>query len=560
MVKTSDGIVKILLSVLVLIAISIACNLPGNGRKNLTLNPRAEDGSVSGSYSSGSSDDKVNFSVTKNGFATFHLEGSSESAALTVDLSDEQTASMDWNETTLDGIGALTDNQQSVLDDLMSSNIAHSLELIPIDIACQGDDEIDPKQAAALLVPLQMRFKYLITDRVAESQKLIALSQCGYGGVDEQESLIILSRAAPVPVVFGYFPFDAEGAVEPPKTSEEGLKTACLAVPPALTDDGLDRFNLLGSNPDNINALRTNETGPCDALCRGACGADCEPNNCKTSKELRCEVDEEGNNTGMEVQYQIHDCGMHKGCIDHDICYDQCNETYGCKTWLAAACRHEWSLTVELFLAAKDITWWCDQQAISDHGTVNPPLWAKGFGPQPIRETFEYLDEEYEKRWNPEKCPEKVETDSSPSTDKGEKIPVGIYNGSVKVEGWFFVNDRTPITEIIFNNVRIKVADDGTVSGTLKLIFDAEFTTRKGSIVYISEVFLGTFSGQLTGASGTIDLKLENQTESTGSDGDASGEDTLDFIADVQISGENMTGSVGPNPNDYYFFFDAIRE
>ncbi|MEJ2449033.1 MAG: hypothetical protein P8Y37_13985 [Anaerolineales bacterium] len=215
MEKASAGIVKIMLSVLVLIAISIACKLPSFGQKNLLLNPRAEDGSVSGSYANSIAGDLVNFTVTKEGFATFQLEGGSDSDILTVDLSDEQSASMSWNGTTLDGYGGLDDNQQSAFADLMGSNISDSLGMIPLDIACQGEDEIDPKQVAALLVPLQMRFKYLITDRKAESQRLLDLSQCGYGEnrEDEPGSLILVSRAAPVPVVFGYFPFDAEGAV-----------------------------------------------------------------------------------------------------------------------------------------------------------------------------------------------------------------------------------------------------------------------------------------------------------------------------------------------------------
>ena len=62
--KTSDGIVYILLSVFMLILVSIACNLPRNDQSNLTLNPRAEDGSVSGSYSSVDSSDEINFNVT----------------------------------------------------------------------------------------------------------------------------------------------------------------------------------------------------------------------------------------------------------------------------------------------------------------------------------------------------------------------------------------------------------------------------------------------------------------------------------------------------------------
>jgi hypothetical protein len=72
--------------------------------------------------------------------------------------------------------------------------------------------------------------------------------------------------------------------------------------------------------------------------------------------------------------------------------------------------------------------------------------------------------------------------------------------------------------------------------------------------------YAGIFSGQITGASGTIDLEMENQTSGIVSDGSCSSENILDFIADLQISGENMSGTVGPFSNDYYFFFNAIQE
>jgi len=322
MKKTSGPTIYLLACASLLIIVSLACNLPGNDDRNLTLNSQAEDGSISGSYNSPeiSGGHKVNFSVTLEGFATFHLEGAPDSETLTVDLRDEQTANLDWNGITLDGHGALTDEEQSALDDLMSSDLAGSLGMIPLDIGCRGEEAIDAKQAAALLVPLQMRYKYLVTDRWNETQDLITLSQCDYGvgEADGQASFVLISRAAPIPVVFGYFPFDAEGAVEPSQASGMGLKTACLAGSPALIAYGPIQFNLLRSNPDNITAVLTNETGPCNALCRGACGADCEPNNCKSSKEQRCEKDEAGLNTGMVEQYLVYDCGMHQGCIDHD--------------------------------------------------------------------------------------------------------------------------------------------------------------------------------------------------------------------------------------------------
>ncbi|MBN1314705.1 MAG: hypothetical protein JXA42_04535 [Anaerolineales bacterium] len=406
MKKIPDAIIKSLFPVMMLIVVSIACNyqtknssnLPVENSSNLVLDLRAKDGSVSGSYSSSddSGDLEVYFSVTADGLATYHLKDAPESETLIVDLSDEQTARLDWKGTTLDGLGRLTEGEQSALEDLMRGDLAYGLEMIPLDIACQSDENIDPKQVAALLVPLQMRFKYLITERWAESQALVALSQCAYGGdgQGERATFIMLSQASPVPVVLSYFPFDVDGAVESPETASAGSKTACLAASPSMTADEPISFNLLGSRTETASGSGDSAMGPCSARCRGACGADCEPNNCKESKELRCVKHDDGRNTGMMVQYLIYDCGLHQGCIDHDNCYDQCNAQLGCNTWSAAVCRHAWTIDTVLAIAHPD--WWCDEKAIAEHGPIYPVLWMEGYGPQPMRETFEYLDEEYE--------------------------------------------------------------------------------------------------------------------------------------------------------------------
>ncbi len=441
MKKTADPTIYLLVCALCLITASLACNLPtANKGTGLSVDSPAEGGSISGSYSSSgdSGDQEVHFSVTADGLATFHLKGAPESETLTVDLSDEQTARMDWKGTTLDGLGTLTEGEQSALDDLMRNDLAHSLGMIPLDIACQSDEDIDRKQVAALLVPLQMRFKYLITERWAESQALVALSQCKYGGdgQGERATFIMLSHASPVPVVFGYFPFDADGAVESPMSAGVGFKTACLATSPSIAADGLISFNHLGSRPETAPGLGTSEMGPCEARCRGACGADCEPNNCKESKELRCVKYKDGRNTGMMVQYLIYDCGLNQGCIDHDNCYDQCNVQYGCDTWSAAVCRDAW--TIDSVLAITQPDWWCDEKAIAEHGPIYPILWMEGYGPQPMRETFEYLDEEYEpiyssdcpddlgasELWDPEDHPDDSGPPELPDVDICTLLPV----------------------------------------------------------------------------------------------------------------------------------------
>ena len=389
------------------------------GKNNyLIIKKVGEDGSIFGSYQipSGS---KVDFAVTQDGFATFGVNGGEDTENLQVGLLDDRTARLSWSGITIDGFGELAPEEQVALDNLFASDLSQAIEMIPLDIACQGEDKIDTKQVAALLIPLQMRFKYQITDRVAEANRLIAHSNCNYANSFENQvdihPVIQFSPSMPVPVVFGYFPFDGEGAIELPESSNNGSKLAC---PQPITKWYRDFLVF----PETFFASKVgdnfNETGPCNAKCRGACGPDCILSNCRHTEERRCEKDEQGRNTGMVVIADVYDCGLHEGCIEHDLCYDACNAFLGCETWLAALCRHGWNLP--------DVTGnvsLCDETAINNYGPVNPPLWARGYGPQPKRETFIYPNDEFEKKQNLVMCPvdnaDKEEVDKVPS----EEIP-----------------------------------------------------------------------------------------------------------------------------------------
>jgi hypothetical protein len=555
MKNLSKPIVLILICVSTIILASLACNFPRNESKNLSLAPRAEDGSVSGSYTwSGSSDDKVNFTVATDGFATFRLDGAPEAETLYVDLKDEQTANLAWNGTTLDGLGALTDEEQAALEDLMNSNLTHGLGMIPLDIACQGDENIEAKQVAALLFPLQIRYKYAVTKRWTQSQELIALSQCDYGSGEKtgnnDTSLIMLSSASPVPVVFGYFPFDTEGATESTRSSFMELETACLATSTSWMADGPFPYNLLGSGPETISSVRTNEWGPCEAMCRGACGADCEPNNCKTHKEQRCEKDDEGGNTGMVVQYLIYECGMHQGCIDHDNCYDRCNEEYGCDSWAATACRHLWTLDPTTAISLPH--WWCDQKAVTEHGPIYPPLWMEGYGPQPMQETFEYFDEEYGKQQDLEKCPLDSDEAESPPADEGERIPVGTYVGTTDYPQ-FLAKILSP-GQYSTNEAIIHIAEDGTVTGSFSIYYIGDTFVREdnGCVKHWEAEISGSFSGQLTGNHGTITSteKWSCVLFADCSDTGECDEGPIIRQIEIRVSGDHMTGDTLPHPED----------
>jgi len=126
-------------------------------------------------------------------------------------------------------------------------------------------------------------------------------------------------------------------------------------------------------------------------MCRGACGPDCILNNCALTKELRCEEDDQGRYTGTVMQILSYTCGVAEGCVDHDACYDACNEQYGCSTWSSAYCRHG---QVE-GLTLTNSSGYCDQRAIEDHGYTNSLLWMRGYGIQPVTEIFEYTDTDF---------------------------------------------------------------------------------------------------------------------------------------------------------------------
>ena len=259
---------------------------------NLILKQYGEDESLFGSYQT-TTGSKVDFVVTKDGFATFGVDGGVENEILQVGLLDDRTTRLSWSGITIDGFGELSSEEQVALDSLTASDLSHAIEMIPLDIACRGEDKITAKQVAALLVPLQMQFKYLVSDRIEETNRLIALSSCNYGNATDNSgevaSLIQFAPSMPVPVVFGFFPFDGEGAIESPESSFSGSKSACpspVEIGPLMASSSPEK-DLASSDGDIYN-----ETGPCNAKCRGACGPDCVLSNCKHTEERRCEKDE----------------------------------------------------------------------------------------------------------------------------------------------------------------------------------------------------------------------------------------------------------------------------
>ena len=483
---------------------------------------RAEDGQVSGGfqYPQEQGDETVQFSVSTDGLAGFWIEGAAEGDILTVDVSQKESAWMSWKGTQLDGFGALSIEEQAVLDDLLSSDLAYGLGLIPLDIACQEDGVVDPAQVAALLYPLQMRFKYQVTDRSETASLLASLSQCSYGDdetdLNQNTSLIIMMPSSPVPVVFGYFPFDPEGAVEASTETSGAVRLAGLDI--ALLAKVIGRpsnITLPGINPDEPEPIR-DQWGPCKAKCRGACGSDCTTSNCKLTVEDRCEKNQDGENDGFKSIVYIYDCGTHPGCIKHDACYDACNSYYGCGSFSAAFCKHGELLISTPFEYLTESYISCDSEVVLEDGLSNSLAWMGGGGPQTSREIFEYSDPEYSYDYDPVSCPlgeSAVEKEPFSEPEEEQDAPDSSSHQDVETNpeidtsiAGMYIGEQTetpPDWELVESEYFINIAEDGSVSGSRIFIIKKESVSPMCTTYYQSS-YITSISGQIDGTSGII--------------------------------------------------------
>jgi hypothetical protein len=518
---------QIILFILILFLAILACNYPPlerrQAKEGFSLAPRTPDGTVSGSYVYPDSRQNkiVNFSVSVDGQATFQVEGALPSERLTVSLRDKSSSEMSWSGLTLDGYGALSQDEQSNMQALGNSELWHALSLIPLETACQGEDQVEPQQLAALLFPLQMYFKYQIAERGTAALELIALSDCldsdEAGNPTAQRSQIYLTAADPIPVVFGYFPFDAEGAIEQPFTELAGQQYVSLAP---MTEPGLAQvpaiYGLTAVQPGAFFQAIRDQQGPCQAKCRGACGPDCTLNNCKLTADYRCEVDADGNNTGQISYLHIYDCGLHPACIHHDQCYDDCNQRYGCGTFKAAHCRHGgWTFTGEI-----PDDYYCDLHTVLEEETENVKGWVDGYGPQPTRQVYVYTDPNLGYLDDLENCPlptagptifvEPTDT-AEPTSNVDTEERVLVYEGIVApAEGQDLeIRDSEVVIEISGDLVSVKVA----------MTFAAKVKWQQNQVLctaIMDRVYLG--QGPLTVPLDlTLDL-LSSQDELEGSD------------------------------------------
>lgn len=128
---------------------------------------------VEGVYRDGQGQ-RIKFFAGEAGFANLLLFSNKDARPMSMYVSSVGSvdASMRLNhfdsngkcrEVTMDGMGALTDEEQNAMAELMNTGLVESL-LLPLDVACQGEDQVVPAQVAAVLYPVQMLYKFQIPE------------------------------------------------------------------------------------------------------------------------------------------------------------------------------------------------------------------------------------------------------------------------------------------------------------------------------------------------------------------------------------------------------------
>lgn len=101
---------------------------------------------------------------------------------------------------------------------------------------------------------------------------------------------------------------------------------------------------------------------PSAAKCRGVCGPDCAKSCQAQPDEHRCVTNRDGVSHSICIYKGVQSCGTHRGCRNHDACYDWCSE-HGHDD-IADRCHR-----------------WCDLGCVCDYDTFTCIGWALGEGP-----------------------------------------------------------------------------------------------------------------------------------------------------------------------------------
>ena len=126
--------------------------------------------------------------------------------------------------------------------------------------------------------------------------------------------------------------------------------------PPYETDKPMNRGTYTGPCPIGTGgAPQLRQTGlSSGAECRGACGMDCPADRCEPILAVKVVVD-----GGVCTYYNVVDCVSHKGCRDHDACYDYCTEKQGDSSVLFGHCHGL-----------------CNQRCYDEYGYITCSKWA----------------------------------------------------------------------------------------------------------------------------------------------------------------------------------------
>jgi hypothetical protein len=108
---------------------------------------------------------------------------------------------------------------------------------------------------------------------------------------------------------------------------------------------------------------------PSGAKCRGVCGPDCAKNCRARPDQHRCVPDRGGLTHSICIYKGVQTCGSHRGCRNHDACYDWCSE-HGYDD-IGDRCHR-----------------WCDLGCLCDYDMLTCVGWALGNGPFDREMTF----------------------------------------------------------------------------------------------------------------------------------------------------------------------------
>lgn len=152
-----------------------------------------------------------------------------------------------------------------------------------------------------------------------------------------------------------------------------------------------------------------------------------------------------------------------------------------------------------------------------------------------------------------------AETEPSPTPEEevetGE-VPAGTYVGTTNWEEVVETSDPETVGDVKGNEVAITVAEDGAVTGSLYFKYSEEPVLVECAAGVTTEqwhlTIEGTFSGQLTGDRGTIEVdEVWIHTADPSCHGDTSPHVILErrLEIELEVSGDQMTGTTLPRPD-----------